>query len=73
MIPNCDLGTYCMHCGKHTEKGYIFQVVWHPFPKRKFLQAWCVECLARADQKTYEMVPVGFELDRDDKIIGAGR
>ena len=69
MIPDIDLGSQCFRCGKHQEKGYIWRVIWHPDPIRRFIQFWCVECIAKADDRTYEMAPDGAELDRQDRII----
>jgi len=72
-VPNVDLGTYCFRCGKRQEPRYIFIVIWHPDSFRRFLQPWCVECIARTPQCEYDMAPTGIELDRQDKIIGVSK
>lgn len=46
-LPKFDGGSYCMHCGRYTEIHYIQPIVYH-WKKKRYLQMWCVECIAAA-------------------------
>ena len=62
-----DLGSQCQSCGKAIEKKYILNVVVHSKRKR-YLQAWCVSCVAKAQPGSIQVLHEG-ELNRSGQLI----
>jgi hypothetical protein len=66
-----DRGSQCEACGKQVEPKYGLNVVVHA-RKKRYLQFWCVECVAKSTPGSIHVQQVG-ELDKCGKLIQVGR
>jgi hypothetical protein len=66
-LPKLDVGSQCQSCGKRVEKKYGLNVVVH-IKQRRYLQYWCVECVAKAQPGLVSVCRAG-ELGKDGKLI----
>jgi hypothetical protein len=67
-----DFGCQCAACGRATEPSYIMMVVVHPgrvARGRRFLQPWCVECIADSKPGVIRPAPTEGELRTDGKLM----
>jgi hypothetical protein len=71
-IEKADFGCHCAACGRAIEPHYIMPVVVHPgrvARGRRFLQNWCVECIAGAKPTDCRPAPTLGELAANGKLM----